>query len=207
MAKILNGILGGGRGKVAGVVMGIWKGISYLKAYAVPSNPNTVPQQTQRTKFGEFSTIMSQFNIAFISQYFASILPKQSGFNAFFQKNYEFYGASDTLDSWIGSFKMPRVDAGAGNKPVVTSVAATTLTLNGTSSEIVIGDRLLVVILAADATYVDDAVLRVATAVASSANQNLAPTYTTLASGDYVYLAFKLRGNLYSEVTVANFSI
>jgi hypothetical protein len=68
MAKILNGILGGGRGKVAGVVMGIWKGISYLKAYAVPSNPNTVPQQQQRTKFGEFSALMSQFNIAFISQ-------------------------------------------------------------------------------------------------------------------------------------------
>jgi hypothetical protein len=207
MAKILNGILGGGRGKVAGVVMGIWKGISYLKAYAVPSNPNTVPQQAQRTKFGDFSTIMSNFNIAFIAQYFASILPKQSGFNAFFQRNYEFFTVGNLIEDWIANFKMPRVDAGAGNKMVVTSQTSTVLTINGTSSEIAIGDRLLVVILNDQAASNVDPVLRVVTQVATTALQNMTGTYTTLAAGSYAALVFKLRGNLYAEVTVVSFTI
>jgi len=47
MARITKGILGGGRGKVANVVMGSWKGIDYLRAYATPSNPRT-PRQVQR---------------------------------------------------------------------------------------------------------------------------------------------------------------
>jgi hypothetical protein len=102
---------------------------------------------------------------------------------------------------------MPRVDAGAGNKIVVTTTTSTSLTINGTSSEIVIGDRLLTVILNGNAEYTDDAVLAVITSVASSNNQNMTATYATLPTGVYDFLVFKLRGNLYAEVTVSQLTV
>jgi len=79
MARITRGILGGGRGKVANVVMGNWKGIDYLRAYAVPANPRTEQQVAVRTTFSTASTAASILNN------FLRLLPlqrpKQSNFN------------------------------------------------------------------------------------------------------------------------------
>jgi hypothetical protein len=79
MARITRGILGGGRGKVANVVMGNWKGIDYLRAYAVPANPRSEAQVQVRGTFGSASQVAAVLNN------FLRLLPeqrpKQSNFN------------------------------------------------------------------------------------------------------------------------------
>jgi hypothetical protein len=79
MARITKGILGGGRGKVANVVMGSWKGIDYIRAYAIPSNPRTGPQLTRRQILTQASRIASELN-----KFFGLLpdeLPKLSNYN------------------------------------------------------------------------------------------------------------------------------
>jgi hypothetical protein len=79
MAKITKGILGGGRGKVANVVMGNWKGIDYIRAYAVPSNPRSPAQVSRRNILTTASKKASELN-----KFFSRIpdeLPKLSNYN------------------------------------------------------------------------------------------------------------------------------
>jgi len=84
MARITKGILGGGRGKVANVVMGSWKGIDYLRAYAVPSNPRTPRQVQRRGILTLASKVASELNKFF------SLLPderpKLSNYNILVQR-------------------------------------------------------------------------------------------------------------------------
>lgn len=79
MARISNGILGGGRGKVGSVIMGRWKGIDYLRAYAVPANPRTPSQVGVRTEFADATTYASRLN-AFLRE-IPDSEPKRSNFN------------------------------------------------------------------------------------------------------------------------------
>jgi len=79
MARITKGILGGGRGKIANVVMGSWKGVDYIRAYAIPSNPRTGPQLTRRQILTQTSRIASELN-----KFFGLLpdeLPKLSNYN------------------------------------------------------------------------------------------------------------------------------
>lgn len=57
MAKIKQGILGKATGKVGNVITGTWKGINYVKAYAIPANPKTDAQQAVRSTFKNIITI------------------------------------------------------------------------------------------------------------------------------------------------------
>jgi len=79
MARITKGILGGGRGKVANVVMGSWKGIDYIRAYAIPSNPRSPAQVVRRNILTSASKRASELN-----KFFSRIpdeLPKLSNYN------------------------------------------------------------------------------------------------------------------------------
>jgi len=79
MARITKGILGGGRGKIANVVMGSWKGVDYIRAYAIPSNPRTGPQLTRRQILTQSSRIASELN-----KFFGLLpdeLPRLSNYN------------------------------------------------------------------------------------------------------------------------------
>jgi len=97
MARITKGILGGGRGKVANVVMGSWKGIDYLRAYAVPSNPRTPRQQARRSQLTLASRIASELNKFF------SLLPderpKLSNYNILVQR---LINGADTYNTCAG---------------------------------------------------------------------------------------------------------
>ncbi len=81
MAKILNGILGGGSGKVGGVIMSSWKGIDTLKAYAIPSNPQSAGQTTQRNKFSACLAFLQLILATVIQPYWDSFAVGMSGFN------------------------------------------------------------------------------------------------------------------------------
>jgi hypothetical protein len=94
MAKLKGGILGSVSGKVAGVVAGQWKDKNYVRQYAVPSNPNTAGQQTQRGKFGKCvafaKLIVGQILNVFVDPFQKSM----SGFNYFIKQNIEQFGTS-----------------------------------------------------------------------------------------------------------------
>ena len=87
MAKITAGILSRPSGKVAGVVGAIWKGIAYLRAYAIPSNPNSVNQQLQRLKFQTLQLLASTFLVTIMQKFWNPFIRKMSGYNHFIGLN------------------------------------------------------------------------------------------------------------------------
>lgn len=86
-AIILNGILGGGKGKVGGVIMSKWKGIDYVKQYFIPANPNTLAQQTARSNFRASSKFASALMSTIIPKFWDPFAVKMSGFNFFLTTN------------------------------------------------------------------------------------------------------------------------
>jgi len=103
MAKILNGILGGGVGKVGGVVMSNWKGIDTLRAYSVPANPNSSAQQTQRTLFAAVLAFLRLILTTVIQPYWDPFAVGQSGFNEAMSKNLLAWADDTAFDDAIVS--------------------------------------------------------------------------------------------------------
>jgi hypothetical protein len=87
MGKLRNGILGSITGKVSGVVGSTWKGINTLRAYAIPSNPKSAAQVTQRGLFGFVVNICSMLLIDVVQPYWDPFASKISGFNAMVKHN------------------------------------------------------------------------------------------------------------------------
>jgi hypothetical protein len=87
MGIIRAGILSRVSGKVAGVVGGSWKDKAYLREYVIPANPNTTPQQTQRSKM----RIGVAFAKPLVGQVFNHYTDRfergMSGFNRFIMDN------------------------------------------------------------------------------------------------------------------------
>ncbi len=101
MAKIVNGILGGISGKVAGVVGGSWKGINYVRAYTVPSNPNTTAQQAQRTKFSAVRQLASSVLASVLQPYWDPFQSEMSGYNKFMSANLSAWSDADDIASAV----------------------------------------------------------------------------------------------------------
>jgi len=87
MARILNGILGGLSGKVAGVVGGAWKGINYVRGYAIPANPQSAGQVAQRGKFSFSVTFAQSILSSVINKFWEKMNAGMSGFNSFQKVN------------------------------------------------------------------------------------------------------------------------
>jgi hypothetical protein len=87
MGKILNGILGGVSGKVSGVVGANWKGINYLRGYAIPSNPQTPAQQAQRAKLSFLVLYGRLLLISLLQAFWDPFAVKMSGFNSWLSTN------------------------------------------------------------------------------------------------------------------------
>jgi hypothetical protein len=86
MGKLRNGILGSITGKVSGVVGSTWKGINTLRAYAVPSNPNSTLQQTQRGLFSFVVNVAKLVIGTVIVDLWNPFATTMSGFNYFCKK-------------------------------------------------------------------------------------------------------------------------
>jgi hypothetical protein len=81
MGKINQGILGGFSGKVGQVVGGNWKGISYMRVHAIPSNPKTEKQVSQRSKFTTALHFLQPIT-PFLRTGYKLFTTKQTAFNA-----------------------------------------------------------------------------------------------------------------------------
>lgn len=87
MAVLRSGILGHMSGKVAGVVGGKWKDRSYLREYVIPANPNTTPQQTQRSKMSDCVAFCKPLVGQIFNVYVDKFQKGMSGFNYFIKQN------------------------------------------------------------------------------------------------------------------------
>lgn len=87
MATINQGILGPINGKVGGVVGGVWRGIPVIRAYAVPANPQTESQTTQRTKFSLTIAFAKSILSSVIQKFWANKYPNMTEFNSFTKVN------------------------------------------------------------------------------------------------------------------------
>lgn len=87
MATFNQGILGGFSGKVGTVIGYIWKGISCMRGVATSyTNPNTLAQLEQRTKFSVVIKFLRPF-LNYLRIGFASQAQKMTAFNAAMQRN------------------------------------------------------------------------------------------------------------------------
>lgn len=87
MGVILNGILGGVSGKVSGVVGSNWKGINYIRGYAIPANPQTPAQQAHRAKMSLLVAVGKSLLDQVLNPYWAPLAVKMSPFNVFLSTN------------------------------------------------------------------------------------------------------------------------
>lgn len=122
MAVINNGILGGGRNKVGPVIMSKWKSVDYIRAYAVPQNPNTQAQQSVRSKFAQLVSNAKQLLGSVIKPFWDPFYSTKSGYNAFISANY------NSLDSNNAFTANSRLSIGS-----LTNVVADSLTYNSTT--------------------------------------------------------------------------
>ncbi len=69
------------------VVGGTWKDKKTLRTYAVPTNPNTAGQVSQRAKFKISQVVGSSLLLTVVRPYWNPFVNSQSGFNAFIGDN------------------------------------------------------------------------------------------------------------------------
>lgn len=121
MGKILNGILGGVSGKVAGVVGARWKDKHYLRSYAVPANPQSDLQIVQRDLF-KYCVAFAKVLVGPVFNAFTDrLISSMSGFNYFIKSNITLFTAVPTLSSvkitegklYMGTIDSAEYDTGA----------------------------------------------------------------------------------------------
>lgn len=88
MATIKRGILGGGSGSVANVVMTAWKGVAVIKSKPLSvANPQTPAQNSQRGKFSGIVAIAQYILSSIIQPVWNSFAQTMSGYNLFVKNN------------------------------------------------------------------------------------------------------------------------
>lgn len=97
MAKTPNGIMGGIRGKVGGVVGGNWRGVNYIRAYAKPGYSNTDAQAAQRSAMGYLVAAAKPFVGRVFNTYSDKFLSRLSGFNWCIRENMAIARATDQV--------------------------------------------------------------------------------------------------------------
>lgn len=99
MGVIKQGILGGFSGKVANVVGGSWKGISYMRSLPESvANPNTAGQQAQRGAFASVVAFARSILTAIIKPCWDRFAVRESGYNAFVSANIDVFDSSGLND-------------------------------------------------------------------------------------------------------------
>lgn len=138
MAKINGGILGTMTGKVAGVVGGTWKDKNYIRAYAKPSNPNTVNQQVQRSMFANCVSFAKAILGQVINPFVDPFQRGMSGFNYFIKQNVanfdEWSGWNKVLITF-GKLFMPTPTSVVCADGVITATMPTDLGINGAATD------------------------------------------------------------------------
>lgn len=202
MGKIKQGILGGFNGKVANVIGSSWKGIGYMRSMPLSvANPRTTKQVGQRERFKDITLLASELLSAGLRVLWDRFAVKMSGYNSFCKAN-------KTAFSTAGAFD-PTALVWASGKMAGTEITEQRASSNGT--RIIEWDTTL-----ADA-YQQNTDIAYAVCVGadgslkgfsngderSDGDSTLHPIAgATMASGDYIYLAFvREDGTIVSDST------
>ena len=94
MSKLQTGILGGPKGKVGGVVGFRWKDKDCIRGYAIPANPNTTAQQTQRGLMKSCVAFAKLLVGQVFNAYTDKFIRSMSGFNYFVKSNITLFDGS-----------------------------------------------------------------------------------------------------------------
>lgn len=86
-AVLEGGIFGKAKNKLGNVVLFVWKGINAARSYAIPSNPNSTSQQTQRGIMKSMITYCQASLIPLIHKYWDPFAVQMSGYNLFIKTN------------------------------------------------------------------------------------------------------------------------
>jgi len=126
MAILKQGILGGGSGSVASVVMTSWKGRNVLKAKPVSvANPNTEGQAAQRTSFKSIAMLGSTMLTTYVQKVENVISGNITGYNRFCSQNKQAFSS-------IGAFVPANFKVGGGQLPTVSTIGTCTHNVSGT---------------------------------------------------------------------------
>lgn len=91
MATIKRGILGGGSGSVANVVMTAWKGQAVIKSKPLSvANPQTAAQNSQRGRFSGIVGIAQYILASVLQPVWNGFAQTMSGYNMFIQRNIQY---------------------------------------------------------------------------------------------------------------------
>jgi len=94
-----NGILGKGTKKIGNVVGANWKDKNYVRSYVIPANPNTVAQQTQRTKFKDAVYFILGAIGQILNTFVDPFMKGMSAYNYFIKKNISIFDGTPDYDS------------------------------------------------------------------------------------------------------------
>jgi hypothetical protein len=94
VSKLQTGILGGPKGKVGGVVGFRWKDKDCIRGYAIPANPNTTAQQTQRGLMKDCVAFAKLLVGQVFNAYTDKFIRSMSGFNYFVKANIKLFDGS-----------------------------------------------------------------------------------------------------------------
>lgn len=116
MAILKQGILGGGSGSVASVVMTSWKGRNVLKSKPVSvANPQTEGQVAQRTSFKSTAQLGSVLLTGYVQKILNVISGNITGYNKFCSMN-------KTAFNSVGVFQPANFKVGGGQLPTVAAI-------------------------------------------------------------------------------------
>lgn len=114
MGKISQGILDGVSGKVGNVIGASWKGIDYLRIKPDHiSNPRTIAQVNQRTRFKGVSTLAKRLLSSVVRPIWDRTAVKMTGYNLFIKTNIEAFGTDGNIEDYsklimsVGSLATP----------------------------------------------------------------------------------------------------
>lgn len=139
MGVILNGILSGVSGRVAGVVGARWKDKQYLRRYAMPANPNTTLQQAQRNKMSYAVKWFKPLVGPVFNKYVDKFEKSMSGFNRIIKQNVALFVADHvetTMKVVLGKLWGPAGITGTSTSNILhLSWTPTSLGNNGAATD------------------------------------------------------------------------
>ena len=140
MSKLQTGILGGPKGKVGGVVGFRWKDTDCIRGYAIPANPNTTAQQTQRNLMKSCVAFAKLLVGQVFNTYTDKFIRSMSGFNYFVKSNITLFdGSTDYTAIKVseGQLYPPASVAAALGATDVTVTFGADLGNNGSATDMV----------------------------------------------------------------------
>ena len=138
MSKLQTGILGGPKGKVGGVVGFRWKDKDCIRGYAIPANPNTTAQQTQRGLMKACVAFAKLLVGQVFNKYTDKFIRSMSGFNFFVKSNIKIFdGSTDysALKITEGQLYVPTISTAVYSAGDITIEYSDSVGNNGASTD------------------------------------------------------------------------